>query len=487
MILLLAAPARAADFSAELLTTGGDRIREIRAIDMTGDGKPEIIAFAEGETGPSVHVFLLDGEGSGPRAADAIHRPAEGGQRAIYYMGLAKLEAGKGHEIVTTDRLRGVMATALSPAEIDGDAAPAFLPSRKIAEAPPLPFFPDEDRPALLDVGLDLDGDGVDELLLPTLDGYLVVRPGSGKEPVLLETGAAHSLTTPGHRFFSLGWEIPRLTVVDWDGDGIRDLVAGRGGEFLLFLQRRDGTFLRATRPLDVLRTPSPGGDLEIPLLADVDGDGRTDLVLTSTPSSVGVLDEFSSRQSLFLGPEILSAEVPGALSTPRSTVKTEGISVNTTLLDFDGDGDLDLLVTSLALTVRSRIRNRVTAEYKLFLYDSKSRGFERSPYFQVTRSFPMEQLERSSTSPVCFFSGDFNGDGLRDLLDIADDGHVTILAGTKDTGILSTARYTFHGELFRAAASMENDPVIADLDGDGISDVVGYSGSSIYVIRSVK
>ena len=44
----------------------------------------------------------------------------------------------------------------------------------------------------------------------------------------------------------------------------------------------------------------------------------------------------------------------------------------------------IDLLVTSLALTVRSRIRKRVTAEYMLFLYDAEGRGVERTPFFHV-------------------------------------------------------------------------------------------------------
>jgi hypothetical protein len=134
---------------------------------------------------------------------------------------------------------------------------------------------------------------------------------------------------------------------------------------------------------------------------------------------------------------------------------------------------------------MKSRIRKSVTADYLLFRFDAKKRTFERDPYFKTSRPFPMAQLERNSTAPVCFFTGDFDGDGKRDLLNIADEGHLTIQKGTTETGFLSSARFEFDDTLFRAKASVGNDLVIEDFTGDGISDLAAFEGSRIFLIRS--
>jgi hypothetical protein len=75
--------------------------------------------------------------------------------------------------------------------------------------------------------------------------------------------------------------------------------------------------------------------------------------------------------------------------------------------------------------------------------------------------------------------------------VDIADEGHLTILTGERDGGLFASA-YSFTDEengkpLFRAKASVESDLIIRDLDGDGASDLVAYRTDKIYVIRGAK
>jgi hypothetical protein len=228
-------------------------------------------------------------------------------------------------------------------------------------------------------------------------------------------------------------------------------------------------------------------------VLGDVDGDRKVDLLVTQTPTSVKVMGDFSSQHSLFLNPHIFARRTEGRLSTPASTFRTGGTSFNPRLLDFDGDGDLDLLVSSLGIDLGSQIRKDVSAEYSLFKFERNNgeKGFDSSSHFDVTRTYPWERLQRGSTPTVCFFAGDFNGDGKKDLVDIADDGHLTILAGRTGGGLFASA-YGFTEEedgnpLFRAKASVESDLIIRDLDGDGASDLLAYRGDRIYVIRGVK
>jgi FG-GAP-like repeat len=480
IVLLSGFKAARAEFVTALLETGRETVREIHVTDLTGDGVAEIVAFTVGEEGPGIHVFSSRPEGPGPHPALAVLHPASEGHKEIYYALLVRLSAGGKREILLADRTHGVSAFPLVENE---EGRPIFGEPRWVFDCPTLPFYPDPTRFPVLDTAFDLDGDGKDEALLPAADGYRIA--GAPEDRASIPTGVTSKLETAPHRFMTLGTSIPRLTPMDWDGDGRIDFACVRRGTFQLFLQRDNGSFLTASRPVDALKPGPIGSDRATPLLGDVDADGRTDFLLTLSPSSVGLFERFSSRQSLFLNPHILSVETPGRLATPRVTVKTEGISINPVLTDFDGDGDLDLVVTSLGLDMKSRIRKSVTADYLLFRFDAKKRTFERDPYFKTSRPFPMAQLERNSTAPVCFFTGDFDGDGKRDLLNIADEGHLTIQKGTTETGFLSSARFEFDDTLFRAKASVGNDLVIEDFTGDGISDLAAFEGSRIFLIRS--
>lgn len=481
VLFLSGATASGAELVTALFTTGEDRIREVRVADLTGDGVAEIVAFTSGEAGPGVQVFNARPKGPGPHAPLAVLRPATAGLEEIYYAGLARLTGEGETEVVLVDRQMGVTAFRLVSGA-DDSGPPKFSAPRQFAECPSLPFLPEADSFPVLDLAMDLDGDGIDELVLPSADGHVVIRPDA--ESTDLATGVTLALDTPAHRFMTLAYTVPRPVMLDWDGDGRSDLLAVRRGALVLHLKREDGSFLMVSRPVDAFKSGPTGAPRATPLFGDVDGDKRADLLLTLSPSSVGLFERFTSRQLLFLSPHVLGTETPGGLSTPTDIVKTEGISINPVLADYDGDGDLDLLVTSLGLDMKSRIRKSVEADYLLYRFDQEKRKFEHDPWFKVTRPFPMAQLERNSTAPVCFFSGDFDGDGKKDLLDIADDGHLSILKGTTDTGLLG-ARYGFSDYLFKARATVANDVVIRDLDGDGTSDLVAHDESRVYLVRS--
>jgi hypothetical protein len=490
LLVLLALPraAAAAGFGTDLLEVGEGSVRAVRARDLTGDGRREIVAFSDGSGGPTISVFKADDMGAFAREPAAVLRPARHGLMGLYYCFLARLAPKSPVEVVLVDR-KGVFATGLAKSDGEGLPSWSFRKPGRLAGAPQLPFLPDGGRISVLDAAADLDHDGAEELVLPNAEGgYWVHYPADEKRPPsLIRWRETHRLTAPAHRFMTLHWERPRAVVADWNGDGLLDLVGAGRGLMFFSLQKKGGGFTTVANPLAILEPDPEGAERNTLTLGDVNGDGKADLLLAQSPSAVEVLERFSSQQSLFLNPAVFSEKEPGRLAAPAVTWKTSGITVNPTLTDFDADGDLDLVLTSLEFDMTDRMLKKVTADYLLFLFDGEKRAFEREPCFKLSRPFPAEQLERNSTAPVCFFTGDFDGDGKRDLLNIEDDGHISILQGTSEPGFLSSDRYAFKREIFRAPARVENDVLILDLNSDGASDLLAHSEGRVYVIRSVR
>jgi hypothetical protein len=488
-LLLLAGSVRAGGLESRALTVKDAEVRAVRAADLTGDGVSEIAAFADGPEGLEVDVFVADDRGIYASEPAVRVELADRGLLEVYYGCLVRLGRGRPTEFLFVDRRRGVLAMALERDEAGTWTAGKL---RTLAPAPPLPYPPDEERMHVLDVGRDLDGDGADELILPSREGYRILSVAAdGKAPAKVQTlqiPATITVTAPPHRLFGLSYELPRLTVGDWDGDGLLDLVGGLRGHLLLYLQTKSGGFFPVDQPFSALAPKEADGVRTDLVLGDVNADHRLDLVLSRHDTRVGTLEVFHTRQSLYLNPRIFSPGPEGRLSTPVTSFEIEGVGIHPTLLDFDGDGDLDLLVTLLKVTPGARLRRRVDAEYRLYRYISGRGTFEGDPFFTVTRPYPIGELEKGTMRPSCFFSGDFDGDGRKDLLDSGGGDHLTILSGTTDTGFLSSARYAFREEgAFQAKISAGDDVLVTRLGLRAADDAIAWEGSRILVIRKAR
>ncbi|MDA0949058.1 MAG: VCBS repeat-containing protein, partial [Planctomycetota bacterium] len=178
----------------------------------------------------------------------------------------------------------------------------------------------------------DLDGDGDRDLLRISSAGY--------QAHLLGDDGAYAADPTPLR-----GWDGPRIAwdCADLDEDGAQELILMDGSSVraVPFLQ---GTF-GAPRPvLEEVATWCPRGLQRVRCARDVDGDGRTDLVLPRTAAhrihlrreegwSEPIEVAFRATvQQRFGDPEELGEQVSQAVRIPWFTVQ-----------DVDGDGLLDV------------------------------------------------------------------------------------------------------------------------------------------------
>jgi hypothetical protein len=176
----------------------------------------------------------------------------------------------------------------------------------------------------------DVNGDGNPDLLVANqcgnsddCNGVVGVRLGNGD-------GTFQPVVTYG----SGGYEAQSAAVADVNGDGKPDLVVANvcadsnctnGGVVGVLLGNGDGTFRAA------LSYGSGGQDAESVAVADMDGDGKPDLVVANGDGSVGVLSgngDGSFRTAMTYG---------------SGGARASSVSVG----DVNGDGKPDLVVAN--------------------------------------------------------------------------------------------------------------------------------------------
>jgi hypothetical protein len=352
----------------------------------------------------------------------------------------------------------------------------------KLLSIPTLTVFPEPADLPSLPLIYNWKGTGQPWLGVPQF-GQLTLYPltpaglqGPG-EPIKLHQPTLLFGPEQEHRLIrdyslQLTYRLPQLFVRDFDGDGRADVIAAWQEHVAVYLQGSTGRLSQEPSQMFHfnVRTDQERTQRLVhisPLIEDLDGDGRADLILTKM---TGRTTDRRIIASVYLN---RTGHLP---AQPQVRLEHEGFASTLLAKDLNGDGKGDLAFPLAKIGVRNLIRNLLTDRADVALMVRLYR--EPGDYASVadwSRSFTY-QIDLSDGVMLQGiwpnFEGDFDADGRADLL-VAGNDEVAVYLGTP-------------GTLFRrepaARVPVRTSPHtrVRDLTDNGHADIVlWYTGTS--------
>lgn len=423
-----------------VLTTRLD-VWDVAFADLNGDSNKDILAFcADPRSYPlkkSLVAFLADEQGryQAEPFAELLLDPSVGTAFVAETDGKAPQEVViMGQSGASVYRLSGSRFELLAESHFSslypmGATEPIFLSNSAV----------------------DLDGDGIDEWLVPVAGGYeirnqagLVTAVPAHVESEIREFGALviqHRLPTI-HTYEQPNTSGKGLAFLS---DRFADFSYGPGWtnhyryQIPLYLDDRWESFAR---------------------MDDINGDGFPDLLVTQTEGTI----------NLKVQTQIYVADKPFSYpESPTAQFTSKGSFTTPALLDVNQDGRSDVILMSVPLGLRNLInyffRGKVSVQIDVYLYTDG--GFSEKPSFRthITMEAP-EGRER-----VAYTMGDFTGDGQLDAAMGISAEKLAVYEGDANTFLSAKPWKTFAIPTFGVARSV-------DLDGSGTDDIVLFHPS---------
>ncbi|HSK74965.1 MAG TPA: VCBS repeat-containing protein [Thermoanaerobaculia bacterium] len=426
-----------------------------------------------------VRVYLARPDGSYAQSGPALPLP----------LSVLSLEAGPPGTPVLALTDEGVSALRL-----DASGAPRLEP---LIADPPV-FAGTGNFLAGLELVRDLSGDGVADLLLPGRNGLAVYLGGPGG----ISARAASRFRVPGEVFRSRGeleHRYPLPAVQDVNGDGLPDLVfrdpVKRWSLVRVARNAGNGKFSQAVEvDLEGDARPQTAKDVQPVHFGDLDGDGIGEVVSQESLDKEDVSIRQSMKQVREPKYRLSFRRVGKGLKRVNEAYRTVDVtghafsrddsggdgdmevSVNLPggFQDLNGDGLQDLVTITMDLSIPKIMGSMATKRLTLGLdfhvwCQDKAGDLRRVSGLDLSGKFRLN-FNDLRVSQLSLFSGDFDGDGRSDFVQLGRGKTVTIHRGRPDCSFPKTPDLT---------VALKAEPLdmslvqIRDLNGDKRSDLM--------------
>jgi len=268
-------------------------------------------------------------------------------------------------------------------------------------------------------------------------------------------TGIGPAPSFSAQQIFATGAVPAAVANADLNGNGRADLVIANYSDdtvSVLFNTTPPGA---ATSTFAAQQTFATGNGPRSVATADINGDGKIDLIVTSSDDTISVL----------LNTTIAGAATPSFAAAQTFNAFGFGQApTSVTTADMNGDGKLDLIVSNFCCDFNSTVA---------VLLNTTDAG-AISPSFATAQVFDVGSDGRS------VFVGDVNGDGSPDLAVVSQiDNTVSVLLSTTAPG---TTTVTFATPQAFSTGSAPTCVALADINGDGKLDLIvtNHSGDNV-------
>lgn len=487
----------------------------------------DMFAIHEIESGVARHQTVLTGS-FGAGAALALVDMDENGQQRVQLYGLdgaswvRTLDAPMDGGVRFVDVARGAdrdRLVAYRHGRIEW-FDPETATGHVLAELSTTYRAPRDGGIPRIDITHDLNRDGLDDLVVPDVDGIRVavqLPDGSFAVPVKLGPaepfldarayGAKRTYREVGITPENIPWYLARVHELDYDRDGLSDLAFWNGDRFDLYRQEETGTFQTTPDTFDIdvsfdfdgayalafqVGEANPaslvlglGRRMEHKVLKgfrDLDADGIADLI-TLTVEGRSPL-RFRGRFEIHFGQPAPHGTAFAVI--PDTTVDTPGGSAggepwgyaSHSFIDFDGDRDIDMALGAVDTRVGGMFRAMAanTIAIDLAFYRLHDRTYPDRPDATRRVASAFRPLSRRGPLFPTVLTGDVDGDGQMDLLVGDRWDRLSVFLATSGTD-------PFAGPATKVSVDIPADGSrharLADLNGDGRQDVVFHHPSS--------
>jgi FG-GAP-like repeat len=315
-------------------------------------------------------------------------------------------------------------------------------------------------------------------LLVPVADGGLQVwqHRDTWRQAQFIgnamDASVTPSIENPGYdQSFTLS-----VSIGDVNHDGKDDLMLMRhtGGNeiYTLYLQDTNGLFNLAPA---LIYTNTDDWHTLLAWM-DINRDGRLDLIKSTTSDEPSFVPGLSSGRVMVA---VYLADQRGRIpAIPTQVFRKTDWSGNLPMVDVDGDGFMDLVLGDIPIDSREGARNMITAaRFNLnlrFHFFRPGAGFSSDTDYQRTvpiyfgHALGWNPGDRLYSDQLLSLSGDFNGDGKKDLLVRDQSDKISVyFFNSRETGFSPGADLEF------PYPEQMDWWQIKDLNGDGISDLI--------------
>jgi hypothetical protein len=312
-----------------------------------------------------------------------------------------------------------------------------------------------------VDITRDLNGDGLDDIVVPDIDGFWIatqLNNGSFTEPVKLgppdpfldkfAMDESRSYREVGINSLTIFWYLSRVHQMDYNRDGRTDLVFWNTDHFDVYYQDADGVFSTVPETFTINVPFDTDGAYSIAFgfsdenmfalisgfrkntkrrilytFRDMNGDEVADMVIyTLEGQSLG---KQRSRYEVHFGAPIPNGTV--FAQDTNVTIKPRGTAggllpwgySSQWLQDFDGDGDTDILFRDVKTTIGGMVRamagSSIAIDIELYHMDEDTYPKKPATRRKIRPKFDLFEKKRVFFPAVLL--GDVNGDKRPDLL----------------------------------------------------------------------